>query len=192
MKSSSFFHFFFFHFSQSSRGYGLCFSEEDDGKRLRAGVPVSLCYSAIAVINELIIVDEVITVDEVSEVEEKDDAVRWLLRATWREDGNLEPLYDLEDRGDSFVLTFDLPNVRKEDVELKMTDDTVEISAKMREAVLWERWGCVQRRIAFESFVKVVKLPEPVDPDKARATLKDGILQIFLPKRKRKMRVRVE
>ena len=46
-----------------------------------------------------------------------------ILRSSWMEDGKLEPLHDIEDRGDAFVLTFDLPNVRKEDVEVKTTED---------------------------------------------------------------------
>ncbi len=114
-----------------------------------------------------------------------------ILRSSWMEDGKLEPLHEIEDRGDAFVLTFDLPNVRKEDVEVKTTEDTVEVSARMQRAVCWERWGCVQRSVSFEAFKKTVRLPEKVNAEEAKATLKNGILQIILPKKKKRVSVPV-
>ena len=123
-----------------------------------------------------------------------EDFERWerrILRSSWMQDGKLEPLHEIEDRGDAFVLTFDLPNVRKEDVEVKTTEDTVEVSARMQRAVCWERWGCVQRSVSFEAFKKTVRLPEKVNAEEAKATLKNGILQIILPKKKKRVSVPV-
>jgi HSP20 family protein len=117
---------------------------------------------------------------------------RRILKATWGYNGNLEPLYEVEDEDDEILVTFDLPCVRKEDVEINTTEDTVEVIAKMSNAVCWERWGVVQKEISFQSFRRQIRLPEPVDPGKAHASLKNGILRITLPKTKRKVLISIE
>ena len=117
---------------------------------------------------------------------------RRILKATWGYDGNLEPLYELDDKEDGILITFDLPRVRKENVEITTTEDTVEVIAKMSDAVCWERWGSVQRRITFQTFRKLIRLPEAIDPERARASFRNGILRIRLPKVQRKVLVNVE
>lgn len=117
---------------------------------------------------------------------------RKIIRATWGYDGNLEPLYEVEDKEDEILVTFDLPRVRKENVEINTTEDTVEVMAKMSEAVCWERWGAIQKKITFQSFRKQIRLPEPVDQEKASATFKNGILRINLPKVRRKVFIPIE
>jgi HSP20 family protein len=117
---------------------------------------------------------------------------RRILKATWGYNGNLEPLYEVEDEDDEILVTFDLPCVRKEDVEINTTEDTVEVIAKMSNAVCWERWGVVQKKITFQSFRRQIRLPEPIDQNKAHASLKNGILRITLPKIKRKVLISIE
>ena len=117
---------------------------------------------------------------------------RRIIRTTWRYDGCLEPLYELEDREDAILVTFDLPRVRKENVEINTTEHTVEIIARMSDAVCWERWGGIQKRITFQAFRKQIRLPEPIEPEKASALFKNGILRINLPKVRRKVLIPIE
>ncbi len=107
-------------------------------------------------------------------------------------DGNLEPLFEMEDKGDAIKITVDLPRVKKEDVEINATRDTVEITAKMNEAIAWERWGTIQKRMTFQTFQKQIRLPEPIDPDGASASFKNGILMILMPKVRRKVLINIE
>lgn len=115
-----------------------------------------------------------------------------LLRSSWTDDGNLEPLYELDNRADEIVVTFDLPCVRKEDIEINTTERTLEVIAQMSNAVCWRRWGVVQRKVSFQSFRKQIRLPEPIEADKAHASLKSGILVITLPKVIRKVSIHVD
>lgn len=117
---------------------------------------------------------------------------RRMLKATWGYDGNLEPLYEVEDKEDEILVTFDLPRVRKENVEINTTEDTVEVIAKMSDAVCWERWGGIQKRITFQAFRKQIRLPEKIEPEKAAASFKNGILRITLPKVRRKVFIQIE
>ena len=117
---------------------------------------------------------------------------RRLLKATWGHDGFLEPLYEVEYKDDEILITFDLPCVRKEDVVINTTEDRLEVIAKMSNAVCWERWGVVQKKIMFQAFRKEIRLPEPIEPENARASLKNGILRITLPKIRRKVLITIE
>ena len=117
---------------------------------------------------------------------------RRIIRTTWGYDGNLEPLYEVEDKEDEISVTFDLPRVRKENVEINTTENTVEVIARMSDAVCWERWGGIQKRITFQALRKQIRLPEPIDPEKASASFKNGILRINLPKVRRKVLINIE
>ena len=117
---------------------------------------------------------------------------RRIIRTTWRYDGCLEPLYEMEDKEDEISVTFDLPRVRKENVEINTTENTVEVIARMSDAVCWERWGGIQKRLTFQAFRKQIRLPEPIDPERTSASFKNGVLKINLPKVRRKVMINIE
>ncbi|MBU7004637.1 MAG: Hsp20/alpha crystallin family protein [Theionarchaea archaeon] len=115
------------------------------------------------------------------------------LQPSWSlEEKALEPLYDIEEMENEIVVTADLPCVRdKNDLEVNCTESTLEIQARMCQPVSFKKWGTVQRDADFECFRKIISLPAEVDPDRARASLKAGILTVRLPKRIRRRKVRI-
>jgi len=117
--------------------------------------------------------------------------LEWDIR-TWRHDGCLEPLYDIENRENEIIVTIDLPYVSKDNIKVYATEDMLEVTAEMRSAVSWERWGSIQRRITFSRFRKQIRLPEKVNPDEASATFRNGVLRITLPKVRRQVSIKVE
>ena len=117
---------------------------------------------------------------------------RRIIKATWEHNGSLEPLYEVEEKEDEILVTFDLPRVRKENVEINTTEDTLEVIAKMSDAVCWERWGVVQKKITFQAFRKQIRLPASIEPENAHAAFKSGILRITLPKIRRKVVINIE
>jgi HSP20 family protein len=105
----------------------------------------------------------------------------------------LEPLTEVQDRGHEIVIMLDLPYVkRREDIELRVGEDMVEVKAKMERSIRWSHWGTVQKEIEFTSFRKVIELAEKVDPSGARASFRSGVLKIVLPKARRRVSIRVE
>ena len=104
----------------------------------------------------------------------------------------LEPLYDIEEFKDGVVVTADLPFVRdRKDLEVNCTENSVEIKATMCKPVSFRRWGTVQRDTDFYCYRKVIPLPFEVDPDKATARFKDGILEVRIPKKSQRQKIRV-
>ena len=99
--------------------------------------------------------------------------------ATWR-----EPFVDIFDRGDRFVITVELPGVRKEDIKLRVTEDTVYLEAQVRREKELEEEGAIRVERYYSGYRRVIRLPEEVIPEKAKARYNNGVLEIEIPKKK--------
>ena len=93
------------------------------------------------------------------------------------------PAVDLEDREKDFLLKAEMPGFKKEDIEIEVKDNAIEITGM----VGWKynkkerAYICMER--ACESFYRAVDLPEEIKVDDVSANLSDGILEITLPKK---------
>jgi len=105
----------------------------------------------------------------------------------------LVPLINIEDKEDEIVVTADLPCVEsKEDIDLNVTEDNLEIIAKMKEAIRWERWGTSQRHLEFQTFRKSIRLPEKVNSEGSRAVFRNGVLKVSLPKVRKRFTIKIQ
>jgi HSP20 family protein len=96
---------------------------------------------------------------------------------------SLVPLSTLTETNDAIIVELDLPRVRKQDIHIKLVEDTLEIQAVLHTHIRFERWGTIQQNCEFRSFYKVISLPQSVKTDQTHATFKKGILRIELRKR---------
>jgi HSP20 family protein len=104
----------------------------------------------------------------------------------------LEPLHEVHELKNEVVVTADLPCVHdKQDLEVNCTENSIEIRARMCRPMSFRKWGTVQREADFECYRKVISLPAEVEPEKAKADFKGGILTIRLPRRIRRHKIRV-
>ncbi len=107
--------------------------------------------------------------------------------------GVQEPPVDIEDRGDELVIYADLPGFSKDEIRIKVTEDSVEIRAEKseeRKAVEREKKYIVRQRI-WEKFYKRIELPEKVRPELAKAKLENGVLELHLPKSEARREVEI-
>lgn len=82
----------------------------------------------------------------------------------------IEPLVDVVDGKDSVRVYAELPGVEKKDIGLSVTDSGLTISVPSE-----------KRR-----YYKDVDFPSKVDPDTAKATYKNGVLEVCLEKTMRR------
>lgn len=101
-----------------------------------------------------------------------------LTSEVWR-----EPFVDIFDSGDEFVITAELPGVRKEDIKVRVTDDTVYIEAQVRRKKELEREGAIKIERYYSGYRRVIRLPEEVIPEKTKAKYNNGVLEIRIPKK---------
>lgn len=93
-----------------------------------------------------------------------------------------KPRTDVEDTGDSFVVTIDLPGFEKEDVDIELRDDTLHVEAERETEAedVTERYLTKERRRG--TLRRDVTLPEEVDVEAVTASFENGVLEVDLPK----------
>jgi HSP20 family protein len=91
--------------------------------------------------------------------------------------------YELVDRGDRFDLQLEVPGIKKENVSVKATKYSVEISGKHSEKDEEKGKRYVYSERLFRSFYRNVPLPEEIIPSKVSAKVENGILRVDLPKK---------
>ncbi|HET8699540.1 MAG TPA: Hsp20/alpha crystallin family protein, partial [Gammaproteobacteria bacterium] len=78
--------------------------------------------------------------------------------------------------------TAEIPGLRREDLDISMTDDLLTLRAEQSSDTEREQGGFHRREIMRGSFVRQVRLPCPVDVDRATADYRDGMLTVKMPK----------
>ena len=112
--------------------------------------------------------------------------------ARWWENGpadvGMEPTasvqIDLENRDDELVLTADLPGFEADDIDLRVTDRMLELSAAREESTEEESNGeYIRRERRRRSVSRSIRLPAAVDENAISANYQNGVLTVDMPKR---------
>ncbi len=111
--------------------------------------------------------------------------------------GTRMPYADIIDRGDEIVITAEMPGISKENVEVQVDENSVEISGEIEKSTEDRDRGYYIRERAYTSFYRYIPLPEDVRPEGVKAKMKNGVLEIVLPKKvpakeEKKRKVKVE
>jgi len=85
-----------------------------------------------------------------------------------------------------------LPGVKKEDLDVTLSNQTITIKASTKQEEKKESGEYYRREISRGEFQRTLTLPAQVDSDKAKASFKDGILEIVLPKQEKTKRKSIE
>ncbi|MEO0070648.1 MAG: Hsp20/alpha crystallin family protein [candidate division WOR-3 bacterium] len=92
------------------------------------------------------------------------------------------PPLDIEETEDAIIVRVELPGMSKEDIKVNLSGDTLTISGERKQEM--EKKGKTYYRIerAYGKFQRTVTLPAEVEGDKAKASYKNGVLELNLPK----------
>ncbi|MGB9841525.1 MAG: Hsp20/alpha crystallin family protein [Candidatus Bathyarchaeales archaeon] len=93
---------------------------------------------------------------------------------------------DLIDNGDSYTVTAELPGFSKDMVDIQVTKDGVTIRAERKEEKEEKRRNYIHRERAYASMQRYIAFPEEVIPAKAEGSMKDGLLELKVPKKEPK------
>ncbi|GBD27668.1 Spore protein SP21 [bacterium HR30] len=92
------------------------------------------------------------------------------------------PAVDVYEEGDDLVVKAELPGLTKDQVEVHLTDKTLTIKGEKQRSEEVKEKDYYRSERTFGSFTRTITLPVEVKADAANATLKDGVLEIRLPK----------
>lgn len=95
------------------------------------------------------------------------------------------PKIDMKETEKEFIINAEIPGVDKKDIKLEINDNLLTISFEKKQEKDEkgkEGWRIIER--SYGKFSRTIALPQPVKNDGAKATYKDGVLKITLPKQK--------
>lgn len=92
------------------------------------------------------------------------------------------PNVDILDKDDILIVRAEMPGVKKEDLEITIAGDRLTLEAKRDFEEKAEKDDYFRHEMAYGRVYRSVRLPVEVRDDDAKAELKDGIVEIRLPK----------
>lgn len=94
------------------------------------------------------------------------------------------PAIDVVEKSDSVIIKADLPGVEEKDVDIEVHEDYVKIEGERKEDKEVKKENYYHKESAYGSFFRSVALPTQVKPDGAKAKMKNGRLEVSIPKLK--------
>jgi HSP20 family protein len=92
------------------------------------------------------------------------------------------PAIDLYEEKDEVVAKAELPGMDKNDIQVSISDHLLTIKGEKKKDEEIKESDYYRSERSYGSFVRNVQLPKEVDTGKARASFKNGVLEIRLPK----------
>jgi HSP20 family protein len=92
------------------------------------------------------------------------------------------PALDISERKDAYLVTVELPGVKLDDLQITLEDGLLTIQGERHVAndSSEEQFHRVERSSG--AFRRAITLPAHVEADAVNASMKDGVLQILVPK----------
>lgn len=93
------------------------------------------------------------------------------------------PAVDLVDSKDSLTVKADIPGMKKEDIDVSIHEGTLVLKGEKKSEEEKKEKGYVRTERFYGSFYRAISLPSSVDETKIKASYKDGVLELILPKK---------
>jgi HSP20 family protein len=92
------------------------------------------------------------------------------------------PQMDFREDESKYMIKADLPGIKKEDLNITVTGSTLVFKGERKQESEKDEKGWHHTERWYGSFERVLELPSEVDASKVKASFKDGVLEITLPK----------
>jgi HSP20 family protein len=102
------------------------------------------------------------------------------------------PKVDVIERDDEVIVKAELPGVDKKDLDVSVTENSVTIKGTTSHEAKEEKGDYYRCEISRGAYARTGALPSYVDADKAKASFKDGVLELKLPKVEKSKRRSIE
>ncbi|MFQ3676097.1 MAG: Hsp20/alpha crystallin family protein [Endomicrobiia bacterium] len=108
----------------------------------------------------------------------EDDLLPWETKNAW------SPKVDIWEDKDKIVVEAELPGVDKKDVDVNINDGLLTIRAVSEKKQESKEKNYYRSERSFGEFVRSIRLPYEIDNKNVKATFKNGVLEVQLPKTK--------
>jgi HSP20 family protein len=115
----------------------------------------------------------------------------------WRGIGEFSPEVDIVERDGKLLVRADLPGVELSDIRVEVAEDNLVIEGERRQEREEEEQGFRIVERSYGHFRREIPLPEGANPDTAKASFKNGVLEVTLdaphiPENRRQIEVQGE
>ena len=93
------------------------------------------------------------------------------------------PAVNIKENNEAFVLELAIPGMKKSDFTIDVENKILSISSEVKSENEETNDNYTRREFGYSSFKRTFTLPDSVESDKVKASYKDGILLVTLPKR---------
>jgi len=93
------------------------------------------------------------------------------------------PAVNIKETDDAYLLDFAAPGYKKEDFIIELNNDVLTVSSEKKVENVEEDDKFSKKEFSYQSFTRSFNLPELVEGDKIKATYKNGILEVKIPKK---------
>ncbi|NQV37504.1 MAG: Hsp20/alpha crystallin family protein [Candidatus Marinimicrobia bacterium] len=95
---------------------------------------------------------------------------------------NWNPNVDIQETNDEYIVTADLPGLKKKDINISLKENTLSISGERNVESKDEKKNHYRMERGFGQFNRSFRLPDEILEDKISANFKDGVLTVEIPK----------
>jgi HSP20 family protein len=92
------------------------------------------------------------------------------------------PAVEIKEIDKEFRITAELPGMEEKDLEVMYADGGLTIKGEKQKEHTEEEGNYYHSECQYGTFERMIPLPAEVNPDKAKASFKNGVLKITLPK----------
>ena len=97
-----------------------------------------------------------------------------------------EPLVDLVDKGNKYLIIADLPGYEKNDIEIQLNKDTLMLTTQKKTENEQSNQEYLHRERTYSSSERIINFAEEIDPTKVEAKMNNGVLEVVAPKKEPK------
>lgn len=93
------------------------------------------------------------------------------------------PKVNIRETADAFFVDMAVPGMKKEDFTINLDNEVLSISSEVHKEDNQVEDNHIRKEYGYSSFKRTFSLPEYIDESKIKATYKEGILSVHLPKK---------
>ena len=95
--------------------------------------------------------------------------------------GMWAPDVDVVQKHDQFTVRVDLPGLKKDEISVEIADGALTLQGERKRDHEEEREGVYRRERSYGAFYRTIPLPEGAITEQAKASFKDGVLEVTMP-----------
>jgi len=96
--------------------------------------------------------------------------------------GTWSPRVDVSETDDEIIVSAELPGIDREDIKVNVEDNVLTFSGEKKQEKETKKRNYHRIERSYGSFHRSFTLPTKIESDRVKATFKDGVLTIHLPK----------